>query len=449
MIRRMLGLSICSLLAALLAPALSEAEGTAAMAAQNEAPRVYRIVLQGPLTPVWATHMERSIAAAERDGAEALLIVLDTPGGQINLLQQLVEIMRASDVPLVVYVSPRGAAAASAGAVVTFAAHAAVMAPETTIGAASPVGGGGEDIGGTLEQKVKQDLRALARALTGRRGEQATSLAESMIEEAKAVHAREALAAGLIDLVAVDEPDLLRQLDGFTVEVADRPQTLSTAGAQIQTLEMSWFEQLLNRVIDPNILAILLFIGIQAILIELSNPGGWVAGFIGVVCLALALYGLGVIPVNWFSLALIVIAFALFIYDLTAPTHGVLTVVAAGTLVAGLLVLFSEPGSEQFGRLSLPLAVGLGEGAAAFFGFILVKGLRAQRVKPAFGGDSLVGSTGVARSDLTPQGIVFVEGERWQAVAEDGEVKGGTPVQVVGRDGLRLTVRSVQPETEK
>lgn len=439
--RRMLGLLICSFLTVLLA--------TVATAAQDEAPRVYRIVLQGPLTPVWATHIERSIAAAERDGAEALLIVLDTPGGQINLMQQLVEIMRASDVPLVVYVSPRGAAAASAGTLITLAAHVAAMAPETTIGAASPVGGEGEDIGETLEQKVKQDIRALARALTDRRGEQATSLAEAMIEEAKAVHAHEALAAALIDFVAVDEPDLLRQLDGFTVEVANRPVMLNTTGAQIQTLEMSWFEQLLNRVIDPNILAILLFIGIQAILIELSNPGGWVAGFIGVVCLALALYGLGVIPVNWFGLALIVIAFALFIYDLTTPTHGVLTTVAAGTLVAGLLVLFSEPGAEQFGRLSLPLAIGLGAGAAAFFGFVLWKGLRAQRAKPAFGGDSLIGSTGVARSDLTPQGFVLVEGERWQAVGEDGEVKEGTPVQVVGRDGLRLSVRRVQPGTEK
>ena len=436
--RRRLGLLTGSLLSVLLA--------TATVAAQDEAPRVYRIVLQGPLTPVWATHVERSIAAAERDGAEALLIVLDTPGGQLNLLQQLVEIMRASDAPLVVYVSPRGAAAASAGTIITLAAHASAMAPETTIGAASPVGGGGEDIGGTLEQKVKQDIRALARALTGRRGEQAVSLAEAMIEEAKAVHADEALAAGLIDFVAASESELLEQLEGFTVEVAGGPRTLHTAGAQIQTLEMSWFEQLLNRVIDPNILAILLFIGVQAILIELSNPGGWVAGFIGVVCLALALYGLGVIPVNWLGLALVVIAFALFIYDITAPTHGVLTVAAAGTLVAGLLVLFSAPGAEIFGRLSLPLAIGLGIGAAAFFGFVVVKGLRAQLARPAFGGETLIGSIGVARGDLKPEGLVFVQGERWQAVAEDGAAEDGTPIQVVGRDGLRLKVRRVQPE---
>ena len=439
--RRMLGLLICIWLTLLLA--------TATTAAQGEAPRVYRIVLQGPLTPVWATHVERSIAAAEGDGAEALLIVLDTPGGQINLMQQLVEIMRASDAPLVVYVSPRGAQAASAGTLLTLAAHASAMAPESTIGAASPVGGGGEDIGGTLEQKVKQDIRALARALTGRRGEQAVSLAEAMIEEAKAVHADEALAAGLIDFVAVSESDLLEQLDGFTVEVAGRTLTLDMAGAQVQTLDMSWFEQLLNRVIDPNVLAILLFIGVQAILIELSNPGGWVAGFIGVVCLALALYGLGIIPVNWFGLALIVIAFALFMYDITAPTHGALTVVAAGTLVTGLLVLFSAPGAEIFGRLSLPLVIGLGVGAAAFFGFVVVKGLRAQLAKPAFGGETLLGSIGVARGDLKPEGIVFVHGERWQAVAEDGAAEDGARVQVVGRDGLRLNVRRAQPETEK
>jgi membrane-bound serine protease (ClpP class) len=433
--RTKLGLVVALLACLAVAPA----------AAQDDTPpRVYRVAVEGPLTPVWITYLERSIEAAEREKAEALLVVLNTPGGQINLMQRIVEIIRASQVPVIVYVSPRGAAAASAGTLITLAAHVAAMAPETTIGAASPVGDQGQDIGETLERKIKEDIRAMARALTERRGERATALAEATIEEAKAVFAAEALEAGLIDFVASDEADLLRTIDGFTVEVLGREVTLRTGGAQVEALQLSWFEQLLNRVIDPNILAILLFIGVQSILIELSNPGGWVAGFIGVVCLALALYGLGVIPVNWFGLALIAIAFVLFLVDLAAPTHGALTITAALTLIAGLLVLFSAPGVEEFGRLSLPLVVGLGVGAALFFGFVVLKGLRAQRAKPVTGGENLIGAVGVARGDLKPEGFVVVQGERWRAIAEDGEVAEGARVQVIARDGFRLRVRPAQ-----
>ncbi len=415
-----------------------------AVHAQRGSPVVYQISVEGPLTPVWITYIERSIGVAERDSAEAVLLVLNTPGGQINLMQRIVEIIRASQVPVIVYVSPRGAAAASAGTLITLAGHAAAMAPETTIGAASPVGSEGQDIDETLERKIKEDIRALARALTERRGEQATELAEATIEEARAVFATEALEAGLIDFVATDRADLLQQLDGFTVDVAGRPVTLKTAAAQVESLEMTWIEQILNRVVDPNILALLLFIGVQAILIELSNPGGWVAGFVGVISLALAVYGLGILPVNWLGLGLIIVAFVLFVLDITAPTHGALTIAGAITLIAGLLVLFSQPGVEEFGRLSIPLVIALGVGTALFFGFIVAKGLRAQRVSPVTGVEGLLGSIGVARGDLAPEGFVFVQGERWKAIAEDGDVKEGTSVQVVGIDGFRLRVRRVQ-----
>ncbi|MGH2593379.1 MAG: NfeD family protein, partial [Anaerolineae bacterium] len=290
----------------------------------------------------------------------------------------------------------------------------------------------------------KEDVRALARGLTARRGEKATELAEAMIEEARAASASEALADGLIDFVALDQADLLRQLDGFTVEVANRSVTLATANARVRSIEMSLIEDILSRVADPNVVALLLFIGVQAILIELGSPGGWIAGFIGVVCLALALYGLGILPVNWFGLALIVLAFVLFVLDIKAPTHGALTIVGAITLIVGLLVLFSQPGVEEFGRLSIPLVIALGVGTALFFGFIVAKGLRAQRASPVTGIEGLVGSIGVARSELAPQGLVFVQGERWQAIAEDGPVAAGAPVQVVGIDGFRLKVKRMQ-----
>jgi membrane-bound serine protease (ClpP class) len=237
---------------------------------------------------------------------------------------------------------------------------------------------------------------------------------------------------------------LLRQLDGFTVEVAGRPITLAIRGAQVLPIEMSLIEQILSRVADPNLVALLLFIGMQAILIELGSPGGWVAGFVGVVCLALAIYGLGILPVNWFGLVLIVTAFVLFILDVKSPTHGALTIAGAITLIAGLLVLFSQPGIEEFGRLSVPMIVALSLGTALFFGFIVAKGLRAQRARPVTGVEGLVGSIGVARGDLKPDGFVFVQGERWRAVAEDGEVSAGSPVQVVSVDEFLLRVKRVQ-----
>jgi len=402
---------------------------------------ILQITVEGPLTPVSVAYVQRGIDMAERESAEALILTLNTPGGRLDWMQQIVAAIRASHVPVVVYVSPRGAAAASAGTLITLAGHAAAMAPETTIGAASPVGGEGADLGETMERKAKEDIRALARGLTEQRGEEATRLAEVMIEEARAVSATEALAAGLIDFVASDLADLLRQLDGFTVEVAGRPVTLATTTASVRPIEMSLIEQILTRIADPNILALLLFIGAQAVLIELGSPGGWVAGFIGVVCLALAIYGLGILPVDWFGLVLIAIAFVLFVLDIKAPTHGALTIVGALTLITGLLVLFSEPGVEEFGRLSIPLVIALGLGTALFFLFIAAKGLHAQRAKPVTGVEGLLGAAGVARNDLTPAGLVFVHGERWQAIAEEGEVKEGTPVQVVGIDGFRLKVR--------
>ena len=415
--------------------------------AEEEGPLIYRISVEGPLTPVMISYIQHGIDAAKRDGAQALILTLNTPGGRSDWMQEIIQVIRSSEVPVIIYVSPRGAQAASAGALITMAGHVAAMAPETAIGAASPVGDQGQDLGTTLERKAKEDFRALARGLTARRSAQATQLAEAMIEEAKAASASEALSSGLIDFVAVDQDDLLRQLDGVVVEVAGRSVTLHTHGAQVRPFEMSLIEQVLSLTADPNVVALLLFVGAQALLIELSNPGGWIAGFIGVVTLALGIYGLGILPVNWLGLGLMLVAFVLFILDIKTPTHGALTVVGALTMITGLLVLFSEPGIEEFGRLSIPLVIALGAGAALFFGFIVAKGLRAQRARPVTGLESLIGSTGLARTELAPQGYVFVQGERWQAMAEDGPLTEGTPVEVIGIDGFCLKVRRTSPDT--
>jgi membrane-bound serine protease (ClpP class) len=346
-------------------------------------------------------------------------------------------------VPVIVYVMPRGAMAGSAGTVITLAGHASAMAPETAIGAASPVGPQGEDLGTTIAAKEKNILKATVRSLAAGRSEQAIALAESTIESAQAASANEALQVGLVDFIATDLNDLLRQLDGFRVETASGPHILHTAGAITTQVSPSFIEHLLSTLTDPNIVFLLLTIGVQAILIELSSPGGWIAGFIGVVCLALATYGLGVLPVNWFGLIFIVTSFVLFILDIKAPTHGALTVAGVTSLIVGSLVLFNSPGVPSFQRVSVPLIVATSSFSGLMFFGILIFALRAQRLPVRFGQESLVGKIGQARTELKPSGTVQLAGEQWTAELVEGEepLPKGARVVVERVEGLRLRVR--------
>ena len=301
------------------------------------------LTASGPLTPALVEYLDRGLSLAERQGAEALILTLDTPGGQVEHMNRMIQSIRGSSIPVVIYVSPRGAIAGSAGTVIALAGHVAAMAPETAIGAASPVGGQGEDLGETIERKVKEILKAEARGLAARRGADAVALAEATIEEAKAVSASEALEAGLIDFIANDLEDLRSQLDGFEVQMQSGPRSLQTSGAELVELNQTFIEQLLGTLTNPNIVFLLMAIGVQSILIEISSPGGWVAGFIGVVSLALGAFGLGVLPVNWAGLIFLLTAFVLFILDIKAPTHGALTVAGAVSFIAGALILFNSP----------------------------------------------------------------------------------------------------------
>lgn len=398
---------------------------------------------RGPLTPAMAEYLDRGLAQAAQQEAEALILVLDTPGGSIDLMNRMVQSIRASRVPVIVYVAPRGAIAGSAGTVITLAGHAAVMAPETAIGAASPVSGEGQDLGETLETKAKEILKATVRSLASRRGAEAVALAEATIEEAVAVSADEALAAGLIDRIAPDLEALLEALDGFVVETANEARPLRTAGAALVEVPQTFIEQFLQTLTNPNIVLLLITIGVQAILIELSNPGGWVAGFIGAVCLALGAYGLGVLPVNWFGLVFLAIAFVLFFLEIQSPTHGALTAAGLGTFILGALVLFNSPGTPAFQRVSVPLVVGMALITAAIFSVIVAFAIRAQRSRVSTGVEALIGRTGEARSALAPRGTIQVAGELWSAELEPGqpEVTAGAAVEVTGVEGLRLRVR--------
>jgi membrane-bound serine protease (ClpP class) len=270
--------------------------------AQTSSPQIIVLTADGPITPAMAQYLSRGIKIAERQGAVALIFQLNTPGGSITTMDDMEQTILASTVPVIVYVAPSGAMAASAGTIITLAGHASAMAPNAIIGAASPVGGQGENLATTEELKQKNALAATARDLTQRRGKTAMTLAEDTIQNAVAVSSSEALQAGLIDFISTDLNELRSQLDGFIVTVAGQPVTLHTANATFEPINISLIEQTLLIVTDPNIVFLLITIGVQAIIIEISSPGGWVAGFMGVVCLGLATYGLGILPVNWFGL---------------------------------------------------------------------------------------------------------------------------------------------------
>lgn len=409
--------------------------------------------IAGPVTPAMVNYFERGIAAAEADGAAAVVIVLDTPGGQLDSTQKIAQLFHNAEVPVIVYVAPSGAQAASAGAIITIAAHASGMAPRTVIGAASPVDSGGEDINETMYRKVVEDMKAQVRGTAGRRGEEAVDLAEAMIEDARAVSAEEALDAGLIDAVATDLPALLNQLNGQEVALVNSTVTLQTADAAQTDLGMSFIEQLLLLLTNPFLIGVLLTIGVQAILIELSSPGGWVAGLIGILCLGLALYGIGQLPANWLGLGLIFLAFILFVFEVKTPTVGGLALAGTITLLAGILVLFNSPGSPDFARISLVGALTLTAFTGGIFLFVVTKVTSAQRKKPQTGKEGMIGQTGRVRKTFVPRpdgsltfiGSVLVMGELWRAEA-DAAIESGEKVRVAALDGFTLKVESINTQ---
>lgn len=417
------------------------------VAAQTNLPVVVTIEVDGPLTPTLVGYIDRSIKRASQIQAELLIIQLNTPGGSIDLMNLVVQNIRGSEIPVVVYVAPRGAMAGSAGTLITLAGHVAAMAPETAIGAASPVGSQGEDLGTTIEAKQKEILRATARSLAAHRGPEAVSLAEATIDDAKAVSNDEALKAGLIDLVANSTPELIAMLNGRTVLLQSGTRVLNTTNAIIQEIPLSFIEQILKLLTNPNILFLLLTIGVQAIFIELSNPGGWIAGFIGAVCILLAIYGLGVLPVNWFGILFLIVAFILFVLDVKAPTHGALTIAGAASFIIGALVLFNTANPPGFPRVSVPLVVITGVLLATGVFVVLSIALRAMRSPVLTGIESLIGKRGYVKTTLSPQGMVQVAGEEWGAISSDeSTIMQSTAIEVIAKNGINLIVKKIAPK---
>jgi membrane-bound serine protease (ClpP class) len=397
----------------------------------------------GPIVPPMLEYFKRGIETAEQRDAEVLIIELNTPGGNIDTMLEIIQVIEESKVPVVVYVSPNGAIAGSAGALITMAGDASAMAPRAAIGAASPIDGSGDDIQETLEKKIKEVLKARARTMVKDRGTEAVELAEAMIDDATAVTAPEALDAGLIDFISDDTEDLLQALDGFSVQVGSETRKLKTEDIEVLPLNISFIESLLLLLTDPNILFLLLSVGQISILIELASPGGWVAGFIGAVCLTLAVYGMGLLSINWFGLVFLVIAFVLFIMDINAPTHGALTTAGVASFIIGALVLFNSPGTPDFQRVSVPLVIGMGLFMGALFFATLIFVLRSIRGQIQTGSESLHGKTGTAKTFSGDAGQVQVESELWSAErSKDSEsISKGDFIEVVEVRGLRLIVK--------
>ncbi len=392
--------------------------------AAQDTPVVYVMTFDGPVNPVLVSYIERGIEQATARGAEAIVLRLDTPGGQVDLTQDIVKMMRAAPVPIIVYVWPTGAMAGSAGTFITLAGHAAAMTPGSSIGAASPVTGEGQDLGETLQKKVTNILAADIENL------------------AEAATAEQALALGVIDVVAVDLDDLLRQLDGFSVEVQGETRTLNLAGAQTMDVDMTNIEDLLNNVVNaiaiPGIAILLIVLGVQAIIGEFSQPGGYVAGITGAIALLLGLFALGILNANWVGLAFIALSFLLFIMEVVTGASGALTLGGVVTLIMGSVVLFRGTGVAIPWGTIIALAVI----TVLFFSFVVAKALRAQRQRPASGAESLLGQPAIARSELNPRGKVLVQGELWDAELRvaDKPAPIDAHLVVVGREGFHLFV---------
>ncbi|HYN88626.1 MAG TPA: nodulation protein NfeD [Ardenticatenaceae bacterium] len=411
----------------------------APLAAQGADGPVILLTAEGAVSPAMEVYLRRGIDLARREGAALLVIQLNTPGGEVGVTNQIVSLLSDAPVPTVVYVAPAGAHAASAGTLVTLAADLAAMAPRTRIGAASPVAGGGQELDPTLAAKAQNDLAALARSLASTRGDEAIRWAEEAVRDAVSATEAEALELGVVDAVAADVPDLLRQLDGRTVTVGTAEVTLRVAEATIREVPMNPLEEFLQIITNPNIALLLLSFGSAAILIELYSPGGYVAGIAGIIALVLGFYALGQLNANWAGLALMGLAIVLFVIDVKAPSHGVLTIGGVVAFILGAVILFNT----SFAPASLALIAGLGLGMGAFFAFAVTAAMRARRAQPLTGKAGMVGMIGEVRSALDPQGFVLVHGERWRAISPLAPVAEGGRVRVLGVEGMRLIVEPV------
>lgn len=390
------------------------------------------------INPVSAEYITDSLKAAVQQGAQALIIQLDTPGGLDKSMRLIIKDMLNSPIPVIVYVSPSGSRAASAGAFITLAAHVAAMAPGTNVGAAHPVAVGGGEVGKEMKEKITNDAAAYIKSIAERRGRN-VEWAEKAVRESVSASETEALQQNIIDLVATDLADLLRQLDGRKVTTLTGERALHTEGALIQHIDMSFRQRFLSLLADPNVAYMLLMLGAAGIFFEISTPGVVLPGVIGGISLLLGLYALQLLPVNYAGLALIVLALILFIAEIKVPSYGALTIGGIIAMLLGSLMLFEAP--SPLPGLSLWVVVPVTLLTAGFFVLLVGAVLKTLWQQPYSGREGLLHKVGVARSPIDGKsGKVFLSGELWDAHSEEPVGK-GDEVEVVGMQGLTLLVK--------
>lgn len=431
--------------------------------AASSAPHVDVMQLNTEIDPASLRYLTNSIATAENDGATALVMEIDTPGGDIESMNSMYEAELNSTVPIIAYVSPSGAQAASAGAFVTLAAHVAIMAPTTRIGASSPVTSTGGDIGNTLKSKIENDLEQLMTGLQ-QRYHRNVNPALLMITQASSYSDAEAESQHIVDCASPDNDqtlqekgittcdgasslsDLLNKIDGREVTLhSGQTVTLYTAGINVQNIGTSAVDTLYSLLIDPNIVFLLFIVAVVGIFVEISHPGAIVPGVTGGIALILFLFGAGSLAPNWAGLALMALAFVLLVLDVKLTTHGVLTIGAVVSLVVGALLFFNSGGPYSGPQVNPIIVFGMG-GLVGLVGLYVVSLIIRLKRKPvSTGTEGMIGSTAVATTPLLPEGRVNYEGEDWAAILDPPaiSVDPGSEVRIVAIEGLRLHVKPV------
>ena len=412
-----------------------------AVEAQEVNPRIDVLIVKGTINPVLVDYISRGIDQAEADGAQAVIIQMDTPGGLDTAMRDIIQTITNSPIPVVVYVSPAGARAASAGAYITLSAHVAAMAPNTAIGAATPVamGEGGEaQMSDEMKAKIINDALAYIRDIAESHGRNA-DWAEKAVREGVSATSQEALELNIVDMLAPNLEVLIAQLDGHQVTMLDGSVvTLNTQGSPVKTVAMKAIERFLYAIADPNIAFILLSLASLGIMIEIFNPGLIFPGVLGAICGILAFYSLGQLPVNIAGVLLIVLAFGFFIGEVLTTTFGIFTAGGVTALVMGSLILFQ--GASPVFRVDPWLIATVTIVIASLFAFVVNRAIRAHRQQASTGREELIGKRAVVKVALDPEGTIFFKGERWAAISDEGPIEPGEEVTITGIDGLTLQV---------
>lgn len=406
------------------------------------AQKVVSIKIDGSINPVTADFIRNSIERASSEHAECIIIQLNTPGGLLKSTRVIVSEILESPLPVIVFVSPGGAHAGSAGVFITLAAHIAAMAPGTNIGAAHPVTMQAQ-MDTTMNEKATNDAAAFIRSIAEKRHRN-IEWAERAVRRSYSYTETEALQDSVIDMIAKNEQELLEMINGKIVELSSGKKALQTSGAAIETYEMSFLEKLLDIISDPNIAYILLLLGMYGIFFELYNPGAILPGIVGVIALILAFYSMHSLPVNYAGLALIIFAIILFILEIKIVSHGLLAIGGIVSLLLGSMMLIKSGSSLEMTRISRAVIITATAVTAAFFLFVVGFGLKAQRRKVVTGLEAMIGETGEVLDMLSPSGTVRVQGEIWKAESLGGTINKGDKVLVKEMKNFTLYVEPIQ-----